>query len=225
MSFTTTKGVVIRRRRRPTSTQAIRRVQRDVRQLKANLDLKFIDTQFTDDVVSATGLVQTQQFIIPDGNSQSEKEGLKIVIKSIQYRFQLKLPSTTVVADATDVLRAILVRDKQANGALPTVADILNGTDIMNHKNLENSNRFVTLFDKTISISSMGGFGDGTTNATLPNTKSWSYFKKMNLPIQYNNSATTGVITTINSNNLVLMFISEFGKCGMNVNVRIRYTD
>lgn len=221
MSFAKTR----RARRVLRRGRALSILQKDVNVLKKNIDVKFFDQLITDAVVSATGLVQAQQYTIPDGNAQSEKDGLLIVIKSIQYRFQLKIPSTVTVADSTDICRFILVKDKQANGALPAVLDILNATDITAYKNLNNKGRFVTLFDKTVSISSMGAFGDGTTNATLPNTKSWQFFKKVNIPIVYNNSATTGAIATINSNNLVLLLISEAGKCGVNYKIRIRYTD
>lgn len=208
-----------------TGPTAVRALRRDVNQLKANIDTKFFDSTVDDAVVSATGQVNTQIFVIPDGNAQREKDGLKIIIKSIQIRFQLNLPSTTTVADARDICRFILLKDSQANGALPAVTVILEQADIQSFKNLEQSSRFITLMDKTVYINSMGGFGDGTTNATLPSTKSFQYFKKMNLPIIYNDSATTGAIGTIVTNNLILLYISESGKCGVKAKVRVRYTD
>ncbi len=216
---------VAQRTRRLTNTQVINKVRRDVNILKKQVDVKFFDSTVDDAVVAATGIVNGQIFTIPDGQTQSEKDGLKVTIKSIQLRFQLSIPTTVTVADATDVCRFMLLRDKQANGALPAVVDILAQADIQSFKQLEQVKRFVTLFDKTVSINSMGGFGDGTTNAVLPNTKSWQVFKKMNLEIIYNDTATTGVITTIVSNNLVLLYISEKGKCGVKCKVRVRYTD
>ncbi len=212
-------------RHRVRRATAINRLQRDVNVLKKQVDVKFFDSTVDDAVVATGGIVNAQIFTIPDGDTQQEKEGLKITIKSIQLRFQLSIPSTTVVADATDVCRLILVKDRQTNGALPTVLNILAQADIQSFKQLEQSMRFTTVFDKTISINSMGGFGDGTTNATLPNTKSWQVFKKMNLPIIYNDTAATGVIATIVTNNLVLLYISEKGKCGIKCKVRVRFTD
>ncbi len=97
--------------------------------------------------------------------------------------------------------------------------------DIQDQKNLDNSKRFTTLLDRTISINSMGGFGGDTTVAMLPVSKSFQYFKRMNMPVIYNDSATTGAIATINSNNLVLMYISEKGKCGVKGKLRVRYMD
>ena len=192
-----------------TGPSAVRALRRDVNVLKSNIDTKFFDSTVDDAVVSATGQVNSQIFTVPDGDNKSQKDGLKITIKSIQIRFQLNLPSTTVVADARDICRFILVRDRQTNGALPAVTDILAQADIQALKELEQSGRFLTLLDKTVYINSMGGFGDGTTNATLPSTKSFQFFKKMNLPIIYNDSATTGAIATIVTNNLVLLYISE----------------
>ncbi len=142
-----------------TSKGALRRLRRDVNQLKSNIDIKFFDSTIDDAVVSATGTVQGQIFTIPDGNDQSEKDGLKITIKSVSIRWQLSLPSTVTVADATDICRFILLKDSQTNGALPSVTDILANADIQDQKNLDNSKRFTTLLDRTISINSMGGFG------------------------------------------------------------------
>ncbi len=222
MSFVTKGGMVIRRRTR-RATQ-ITNLRRDVNILKKNIDLDFFDSQIDDAVVAATGSIQ-QCFTIPDGDAQSTKSGLKVTIKSIRIRYQLLLPSTVTVADATDVFRVLLVKDKQCNGALPAVNAVLSGTDIQNQKNIENSGRFTILNDRTVSINSMGGFGGDTTVACLPARKSWQYFKKMNLPIIYNNTATTGAVGTINSNNLYLLFISESGKVDIRTNVRVRYVD
>ncbi len=213
----TKRGLLMKRRE-------LNRLRRDVNVLKSNVDLKFNDIANNDSVVATTGIV-ILAFTIADGNTQSQKDGLKITIKSIRIRYQLKLPATSTIADGTDICRILLVKDKQCNGALPAVSDILAGTDIQNHKNLENSKRFTILSDRTITINSLGSHGNGSTNSTLPASKSWQYFKRMNLPILYNNSGTTGAIGTINSNCLYNVFISEFGKCGIEATVRVRYAD
>jgi len=206
-------------------TTSLNKIKKDIRDLKKEHHLKFVGITLIDAVVAVTGSVNTQIFIIPDGDAQSEKAGLRIMIKSIQIRFVLTLPSTATLSNSVDICRVILVQDRQCNGALPSVDDILNGASFVNLKNVENTRRFSTLLDRSISINSMGAQGNGTVFTSLPAIKHFSFYKTMNMPVYYNNSANTGVITTINSNNLVMLFISENGNCGLKARIRVRYTD
>ncbi len=216
----------IRRRPAKKSTAAIaKKNRRDISQLKSNLDWKFKDTIVDDAVVSTTGTVQPQIFVIGNGDTSNQKDGLKIVIKKVSCRFQFTLPSSTDKDAAADTLRIMLLKDKQANGALPAVAQILTGTDIFDFREPPNKRRFTVLFDKTVSINSNGGFGNGTTNTTLFKTMNWEWSRRMNFPIYYNNSVSTGAIAQINSNNLVMFYISQDGLCGVLATVRVEYTD
>ncbi len=205
--------------------QIAKKNRRDISQLKSNADWKFKDTIVDDAIVSATGTVQPQIFTIGNGDTANQKDGLKIVIKKVSCRFQFTLPSATDKDAAADTLRIMLLKDKQANGALPAVSAILTGTDIQDFREPPNKRRFSVIFDKTISLNANGGFGNGTTNTTLFKSISWQFNKRMNFPIYYNNTVSTGAIAQINSNNLVMLYISQDGLCGVLATVRVEYTD
>ncbi len=207
------------------SSALAKKNQSEIRMMKINQDLKFKDVIVDDAVVASTGLVLPQIFTIGNGDTANQKDGLKVIIKSISIRFQLRLPSSADKDNASDICRVLLLKDRQANGALPAVADIITATDIISFRTPANSRRFTTLFDKTVTINALGGAGNGTVNTTLVRNISWQYHKKLNWPIYYNDSITTGLIAQINSNNLVILVISESGLCGLKTHVRVRYLD
>lgn len=91
-------------------------------------ELKFFDTavSFTPDStleVPATG----QWCLIPQGDTESTRDGRIAVIRSFQFRGTLVGPINTSPADAYVNLWVVL--DTQANGAAATAADVFNGAD------------------------------------------------------------------------------------------------
>ncbi len=203
-------------------------LRKDVNKLKRQMrevELKFVDANVDDAVIAATGTVQSQLFTIPEGDGQSDRHGRKIVLKSVQWRGVVALPSSATIADGSDTCRLIMLKDNSANGALPAVLDILVAANWESFKNLENSGRFTTLLDKFVSINCFGVAGNGTSNDTAPREMGFKFYRKLNTMIEYNDSATTGVITTINTNNIVLLYISRNGVCSVESCIRFRYTD
>ncbi len=196
---------------------------------KINNTLKDIEFKFIDTDVDLASFVTTgsviQGFVIPEGDGQSEREGRKVRIKSIEWRGTITLVSSTVINEGTDTVRLMAVWDKQANKALPAVTDILLFAVQESFKNLEQSGRFITLWDKSFVINCKGLAGDGTTSDTAPASKWFHYYRKLNIEMIYDNVATTGVIATINSNNIVLLVISRLGNAGIVSTLRFRYTD
>ncbi len=135
------------------------------------------------------------------------------------------LASKAVAAQGSDTCRILVVKDTSANGVLPAVTDILALANYESFPNLENKNRFRIIADKMISINCEGISDDGTTIRTAPHEVHFSIFRKINFPIEYNDGAATGVIDTINTNNVVMVIISRVGFCAVEACVRFRYTD
>lgn len=193
-------------------------------------ELKFHDVPLDDAVVATLGTVFASLLTIPEGNGEEERIGRKIVIKKIQWRYSLELPESTLGGSTSDLVRVMLVLDQQCNGAAPTVDDMLKeGTGItyQNFNDLANSRRFKVLLDKTHSISAPAGSGQGTTGTLDYGMKqqSYTFFKSCNIRIEYDSTATTGVIGTIRSNNLFCLFISKKGKAGLTSRFRFRFND
>ena len=190
-------------------------------------ELKFHDIDVDDTTVSATGEILNGGTvnIIPQGTTEVQRIGRKCTIKSINWRYDIVRNDTTAIWDV-EVVRVILYLDKQANGATATVAGILESTDYQSFNNLANKGRFLTLMDRKHVLKPNAGFGDGTTNAFSDDLVYDEFFKKCNIVLEYDNSATTGVLTTIRSNNIGVLLISKLGTGTLfNSKMRLRFSD
>ena len=170
---------------------------------------KFHDIDIDDAAVSVSGSILNSGSLcqIAQGTTESTRVGRKAVIRSINWRYQINLGSETTVANGADTVRIVLYKDKQANGQTATVTDILETANYQSFRNLANSARFQILLDKLVTVSSGGGAGNGTTDATLPVIRNYSFFKKCKIPIEY--SSTTGAIGEIRSNNLGVLLSQQ----------------
>ncbi len=210
--------------RKPNSTKnatAIRKIQKTLKQV----ELLFTDTAFDTATIPSTGTVGIQLFTIPEGDGQSDRHGRRIQLKSVHWRGTVNLPSSTVIAEGSDVARLMLIKDTSADGALPGVTDILSSAVYESFTNLENRSRFRILADKFISINCQGVGSNGTALITAPSERHFSIYKKLDLTIEYNDTATTGAIGTITKNNIVLLLISRLGNSAIESCFRFRYTD
>ncbi len=189
------------------------------------IEVKFTDFSQDSSTVSATGGMAGQLFTIPEGDGQSDRHGRKIQLKSVRWKGVCTIVGSTQSAEATDTIRLMLVKDKSANGVIPAVTDILTTANWESFENLENMSRFKILIDKTYSLNSLGFAGNGTASDTLPVEKNFDLYRKLDIPIEYNDSATTGVISTINTNNVVMLLITRLANAGIESCIRFRYTD
>ncbi len=172
--------------------------------------------------VSATGTVQAQIFVVAVGDDFNERDGRKITLTKVQATFELILEGGTNFTQTSDIFRMMLVIDKQANGALPAVSDILQSAVIESYVNLNNKKRFTVLIDRLTTLNSMCGSGvTGTEYGRVK--KIYRITRKLNLPILY--SGDDGLIDKIKSNNVLLLFISSNALVGCNFHVRFFYLD
>ncbi len=191
-------------------------------------ELKFLDTVIDDAVIATGGTIQNTGTIhvIPQGVTETTRIGRKCTIKQINFRWTAKLPQATAATDIGDTVRIIMYLDKQCNGATATIANILETSVWNGWNNLENSLRFRILYDTTISLyAPSGGSSAVGTHQFGPMVKNGAFYKKCNIPIEFDASASTGAIGTIRSNNVGLLFISEGGFAGIQSNVRVRFSD
>lgn len=190
----------------------------------SSTELKFFDTanawtfDFTGEV-PATG----QLNIVPQGVNESERIGRKITIKKIDVRLVISPNAATWVGSA---LRLLLVQDTQCNGAAATysgVAGVLESTDVMAFRNLENVNRFVVHKDWMFVLNPTAGV---TTSMNLTK-KILKFSKEVSIPIEYDSVGTSGALTTTRSNNLFFIARSDNDDDSIAVAgvTRIRYID
>ncbi len=193
-----------------------------------NAELKFHDVDFDDVIVAAGSTVTGTINIIPQGVKENERVGRKCTIKSINWVGTLTLPIRDAqgVPSEGDKLRIILYLDKQANGAAATQADLLESNSTDSFRNLANSGRFQFLYDKVHVLNYPSLASDGaavvSSNAFQKRLK---FFKTCNIPIEYDNSASTGVLTTIRANNLGILLLGTDSTIGIESKFRLRFSD
>ncbi len=188
------------------------------------MELKFHDLDVDDTAIDTAGtIVAASLNLIAQGTGESERIGRKCTIKSVFIRFEVRLPTQTAGATASDVARIIVYLDKQANGATASVTAILETANYQSFNNLTNRKRFRTLMDRTYDVNALAGGGDGTTEDYGQTIISDTLFKKVNIPLEF--SAAAGVITELSSSNIGILTISRTGNAAFASKVRLRFTD
>ncbi len=189
-------------------------------------ELKFFDLDIDDATVAANGTIAADSVNkIPQGVTEVTRVGRKCTIRSIGWRFNL----ATVEADGStdplnsDTVRVILYLDKQANGATAAVTDILESDDYQSFNNLANKSRFRTLMDRTYTLNVKAGGGNGTNSDWAATRIDDDFFKKVNIPIEFD--ATTGAITEIKSNNIGVLLLGFAATTTFSSKMRIRFSD
>ncbi len=187
-------------------------------------ELKFHDLDINDALVATGGTIaQVSCNNIAQGITEVTRIGRKCTIRSINWRFQLLLPTQTAGANTSDVVRVILYLDKQANGATAAVTDIIEANDFQSFNNLANKSRFRTLMDRSYTMNATAGGGNGSTEDYGETQINDTFFKKCNIPVEFD--STTGAITEIKSNNIGVLLLSHSGTTVFGSKMRLRFSD
>lgn len=189
-------------------------------------ELKFHDVDLSLANIPQIGLRNADLLTIAEGNGEEERIGRKITIKSILIRANALLPGGTNLAQASETVRFMVVQDTQANGAQAAATDVLETANYKAFNNLANSSRFRVMLDKQLTLRCSAGSGNGTTDNHLQNEYNFNFYKKCSIPIEYDNTASTGAISTIRSNNILVF---AFGRAGgiadISGKIRFRFAD
>ncbi len=190
-------------------------------------ELKFHDLDVDDTLISATGSIARDTIVaIAQGTTESQRVGRRCVVRHISWRWDIELLSTSSAALAiSDVVRVILYLDKQCNNNTASVANILETADYKSFNQLATKRRFRILMDRVYDMNSHQGAGDGAVNDTGTYTVHDSLYKKCSIPIEWDNSVTTGVIASITSNNIGVLLISKNNACSFESKFRVRFSD
>ncbi len=189
-------------------------------------ELKFHDLDIDDVAIAINGTIAEDSVLtIAQGTTESERIGRKLTVKKIGWHFEIKFLGATAIAASSDVVRVMLYLDKQTNGVAATAVGILESDNYQSFNNLSNKSRFLILMDRFYSLKSHSGSGNGTTDKFGEDVITDSFYKECNIPIEYDNSATTGAITTMRSNNIGVLLLSRDGGSLFASKMRIRYSD
>lgn len=147
--------------------------------------------------VPATG----QLALIPQGDTESTRDGRQCTITSIQIKGLLYFVPGVTAGTSAEVSYLYLVLDTQCNGAAAAIDDVFTGNNLNTAMiNLANSRRFRILKKWRFSWNpAAGAIGAGTLPYMV---KTIDFFKRVNIPMEF--SGITGAITEIKSNNIFL---------------------
>lgn len=194
--------------------------------LGMNPEKKFVDIGLST-LPAVTGTVDLLS-LVPQGPEESQRVGRKISITNINIKGHILLSGTTAAVTANRV-RIAVVWDKQSNGTAMTAAQVWNiaGTaDINAYRALDNIGRFVILYDKVHSVSvPLAGLNASLQSGTALRTVNISI--KCCIPIEYDNSANTGAMSTQLVNSVHLVTFEEVTSPATTFShiSRIRYVD
>lgn len=191
-----------------------------------NAEMKFFDFDHDDAVVATGGIVTDSINLIPQGTTESERNGRKCVIKSVACNFSVKMIEVDGIASpaVTETLRVIIFLDKQCNGAIAASSLLIDGNEIHAFRNLANQSRFTFLYDKVIPLSWATLTSEGSNLfSSAEMVKQFKFYKTCNIPLEFD--STTGAITEIRSNNIGFCLVSEAGTCAFSSKWRVRFSD
>lgn len=178
-------------------------------------EYKLKDTPTTAVTPSVNGAGFSPLGQIACGIVESDRIGNKIMVKSFQQRGTITISPATTTGYVH--VRQMVVIDKQANSlTFAPPRYILEGSDVMTAPlNNEYMNRFIVLKDKI-----------HTLNNTNYKSKTFSFYKKFNMPVTYKSEATD---VPDNNNIITLWFSNEPVVDGhyptINATDRTRFTD
>lgn len=172
-------------------------------------EFKFFNTTLATSMAN-TLAVDTSINLIPQGDTESTRDGRQCTIKSIA--FSGVLTSNVVTPSDPQICWIYCILDTQCNGAVAAITDIFD-TNVpgIAFMNLSNSNRFKILKKFAVPLNSTAG-DVSTQVAAVSKTIKW--YKKCSIPLEF--SGTTGAVTEIRSNNI--FFVTA--ELSANVNVR-----
>lgn len=191
------------------------------RSLPLSFEKKYFDTTVIDTSDATSGVIINSLNLVPQGTTDQTRVGNKITIRNINIHAYSNNDDQTTLAFAGSNIRVIVYLDKQANGAAAAVTDILNTAAITSFRNMDQVDRFVILVDKVVFNPVECANALHTSNQR----HYWSVNKKCNIPVHF--SSTTGAITEVRSNNIGILYISDFasGNSAANGRARVKFTD
>lgn len=221
--------LVFRRKRRPYSrglglVQNVRLAERKF--LDTETSMTYLDT-------GSWGIIKSLNLLAQSG-STSGRIGAKVCVKSVELIVNINVSQQTLADAAIDEMvvphfAIMLVLDRQPNGALPAITDILKSDALSAYPLIDNTSRFTIIRRKDFpTVAPNFGLNvAGTANLVgRVDHPLWHFYKKLNLPIRY--GGTTAVIDNVKTNNLVLCCYQsnvDNQSSTLFVNARIRYTD
>ena len=214
--------------------RAVRANNKVIRSLQS-VERKFFDQELNAVASSSTGVftsllggLAASGDGVARGTGPSERIGTLIFISDILIN--LKLLQSARNSSENGLMRVMLLCDTQCNGAVPTLAEVLETTgaqDTLAHKNLANTERFRVLYDESFVLAPGAAGGGDSTIVWGETTKMIKYDESFKNPIRvtYKTDNSDGEVDGIITNNIWLVNINQNGATDkIAMKARVRYT-
>lgn len=180
-----------------------------------NVEYKRKEVTVSNVMIPAATPVFTLLNGIEEGTGPTERIGRKICMKQLQVRATIKNQTND------EVVRVMLVIDKQANSTIFSIDDLLTSSIatqgyINSLKKVDFARRFWVLYDRTYVFD---------VDSTEEQRKFIKINKRMNIPVNYDDR--TDLVASISRNSMYLVTISSDATTELNLAMvsRLRYTD
>lgn len=178
-----------------------------------NVEFKHVTSGSTSNISSSGAVVHLSQ--IAQGADNNDRNGRSVKLKSLHVRSRMTAGASSV---AGDIVRTMLVVDRDAAGVAPTITEILDSADPSSFRNIDSEQgRFKVLLDRTHVISPYG---------VDQNCRDfWVWNKDMDMHIKYDGTAGTD----ISKNGIYLVQVGMYATAAFqttqDTEVRLRYVD
>lgn len=191
---------------------AIKSLHKSVRKIQLSEELNHLDTLVATTI--GTTAVVTVLNSMAVGDTNITRDGNQIIMTSLQFRF-IANNNVSAAAGHSQMIRHLIVADRQPVGANPGIGDILDNTVITNNLiapyNSNTQMRFKILYDRLsiVKPALVTGFTPATGATTTVNSVDLytRRKRKMNRKALYN--ASTAGVGTIQTNALFSILVSD----------------
>lgn len=164
-------------------------------QYQAHKELKLIDATTYAGTTLTTTMTTLHMTAIAQGDAINQREGNEAELDSIEYRLSFNS------GDATQIIRYLIVSDRQCNGATFAQTDLFaNATDPTSALNEDNKSRFVVHEDQIFSLDTLAHPLKVFANRVKLRRASKVYF-----------TGSGNAIGNLKSNALFMVFVSDSG--------------
>jgi len=199
-----------------TRTVAVERVMTKME--KKNIDTELNQNSGLGVETAISPIVSLVTPCVP-GATAVNRLGRKILVKSLFIRGRIWATSGMTGAA---FLRIIILQDREPNGALPTIANVMATDEIVGLMNLNNGQRY-----KVLGEIDLGGEGLSLANRI---GATFQRYIKTNIVVSYKDGAGAGDATDVLANGIYAVTYIGGGSmgaasCNMIANVRVRFVD
>lgn len=191
----------------------------------AGHELKWFDVPETVVPVTVGGVIAENSFCeMAQGVGENERLGRKCTIKQLHITGTCTLATPTSTSDTDDIVRVMVIQDKQTNGSAENITDVLEYTGYQSFRNLSNSSRYRVLGEKIMAMNAVGGANVAAGYAGASVNKTFKFnLSKLWVTMEYDGA--TGAVSEMRTNNIFLLAISKSGLCSIVCQSRCRFAD